>query len=190
MNKITKKIIAVALTIATVATSVAAVPSQSASAKAKNYNCYLMFANKKWSCVNMNEKVANTKVKNKKGKKTYTVTLKRSKCTNENKKGSKAEKAKDAQVLCVDIKDILLDHKAKNIKISNVVVKCDGKKVKVKQSKMAQGKLEPYSDPDKYRLEIYNEYGEGGTKKHPCAKLTKFKWSKKISVTFTLNIKK
>lgn len=190
MRKITKNMIALALTVATVVGSVAVAPAQEASAKAKNYNCYLMFANKKWSCVNMNEKVATTKVKNKKGSKTYTVTLKRSQCTNENKKGSKAEKATEAQVFCVDIKNILKDHKAKNIKISNIVVKCDGKKVKIKQSKTAQGMLEPKSDPTKYRLEIYNEYGEGGTKSHPCAAPKKFKWNKKISVSFTLKIKK
>lgn len=190
MRKVTKNMIAIALTVATIASSVAAVPAKSADAKAKSYNCFLMFANKKFSCVNMNEKVATTKVKNKKGKKTYTVTLKRSKCTNEDNKKAKATKATEAQVFCVDIKDILKDHKAKNIKISNIVVKCDGKKVKINQKKVAKGALEPSKDPNKYRLEIYNEWGEGGTKKNPCAKPSKFKWSKKISVTFTINIKK
>ena len=90
----------------------------------------------------------------------------------------------------MDIKGILKDHKAKDLKISNVVVKCDGKVVKTAFNKMAQGQLESKQDPDKYRLEIYNQYGEGGTSKHPCAKVTAFKWKKSISVSFSLKIKK
>lgn len=187
MRRLTKNVLAVALTIATVGSSVAAVPAQ---AKAKSYNTYLMFADKNWTCVNMDNNKGNIKVANKKGLKTYTVTLKRSECINQKKKGAKATVAAEACVFCIDIKDILKDHKAKNIKISNVKVKCDGKAVKIKESKTAQGQLEAKSDANKYRLEIYNQYGEGNTASHPCAKVTAFKWSKSISVTFTLNIKK
>lgn len=190
MRKLTKNVVAVALTIATVASSVAATPSQTAQAKTASYNTYLMFADSKWSCVNMDENKGNIKVANTKGKKTYTVTLKRSQCVNQNNKSAKATSAADACVFCIDIKGILKDHKAKNIKISNVKVKCDGKAVKITESKTAQGQLESKSDPNKYRLEIYNTYGEGKTAQHPCTKVTNFKWSKSISVTFTLNIKK
>lgn len=190
MRKLTKKLLAVTVTTATLLSGFAIAPTQKADAKAKNYNAYLMFANKKFSCVNMNEKVASTKIANKKGSKKYTLTLKRSKCVNNNKKTEKATVATEAQVFCVDIKDILKDHNVKNVKISNVVIKCDGKKVKFKMAKTAQGQLEKASDPDKYRLEIYNEWGEGGTKNHPCAKPAAFKWKKNISVSFKLTIKK
>ena len=190
MRKLTKTIAAIALTAATVASSIAAAPSQAAQAKTKSYNAYLMFADNTWSCVNMDENKGNIKIANKKGKKTYTITLKRSQCVNQNDKSAKAKAAADASVFCIDIKNILKDHKIKDIKISNIKIKCDGKAVKITQSKTAQGQLESKSDPNKYRLEIYNTYGEGGTVKHPCTKLTNFKWSKSISVTFTLNIKK
>lgn len=190
MRKLTKNLLAVALTAATLISGIAVAPTQKADAKAKSYNAYLMFANKKFSCVNMNEKVANTKVANKKGSKNYTVTLKRSQAINNDSKASKATDATEAQVFCVDIKDILKDHDVKNVKISNVVIKCDNKKVKFKMGKTSQGKLEKTSDPDKYRLEIYNEWGEGGTKNHPCAKPAAFKWKKSISVSFKLTIKK
>ena len=132
MRKLTKKLLAVTLTTATLLSGFAIAPTQKADAKAKNYNAYLMFANKKFSCVNMNEKVASTKIANKKGSKKYTLTLKRNKCVNNNKKTEKATVATEAQVFCVDIKDILKDHNVKNVKISNVVIKCDGKKVKFK----------------------------------------------------------
>ena len=180
MRKLTKKLLAVTLTTATLLSGFAIAPTQKADAKAKNYNAYLMFANKKFSCVNMNEKVASTKIANKKGSKKYTLTLKRNKCVNNNKKTEKATVATEAQVFCVDIKDILKDHNVKNVKISNVVIKCDGKKVKFKMAKTAQGQLEKTSD----------EWGEGGTKSHPCAKPAAFKWKKNISVSFKLTIKK
>ena len=77
MRKLTKKLLAVTLTTATLLSGFAIAPTQKADAKAKNYNAYLMFANKKFSCVNMNEKVASTKIANKKGSKKYTLTLKR-----------------------------------------------------------------------------------------------------------------
>ncbi|RKI41507.1 hypothetical protein D7V86_09135 [bacterium D16-51] len=184
-HKIVKKVAAVALAMAVAGS---AIVGNTASA-AKSYNCFLMFADSTWGCQNMKENVANTSVKNKKGTAKYTVTLKKAQATSDGKK-AKAKDAKDAAVFCVDIKGILKDHKAKDIKISNVVVKCDGKVVKTAFNKMAQGQLESKQDPGKYRLEIYNQYGEGGTSKHPCAKLTAFKWKKSISVTFSLNIKK
>lgn len=184
-HKIVKKVVSVALTMVVAGSTII---GNTASA-AKSYNCFLMFADSTWGCQNMKENIANTSVKNKKGTAKYTVTLKKAQATSDGK-NAKAKDAKDAAVLCVDIKGILKDHKAKNIKISNVVVKCDGKVVKTAFNKMAQGQLEPKADPDKYRLEIYNQYGEGGTSKHPCAKLTAFKWKKSISVSFSLNIKK
>lgn len=189
MKKLTKKIVALALAVTTIASGIAISPAQKADAAAKSYNCYLMFASSDWKCVNMKENVANTSIKNKKGKQKVTVTLTRAKAQGDG--SAKATAAKDATVFCVDIKEILKDHKVKNLKISGVTVKCDGKKVKIKQSKLIQGQLEPKEneDPNKYRLEIYNVYGKG-TKSDPPAKATAFKWSKSISVSFTLNIKK
>lgn len=188
MRKTFKKAVALTAMTAVLLGSIGATGGK-AQAKAKSYKSFLMFADSAWSCQNMDEKATSIKIKNKKGTAKYTVSLKRSQAQGENAEG-KAKAAKDAAVFCVDIKDILKDHKAKDIKISKVTVKCDGKVVKTKFKNMAQGALEPKQDPNKYRLEIYNTYGEGGTKNHPCAKPTAFKWKKSISVSFSLKIKK
>lgn len=186
MRKSIKRAVSMALACAVIVSGM--VNTGVKASAASKYNAYLMFASSDWKCVNMNEKVANTSIKNKKGTANYTVTLKRAKAT-DGKEG-KASAAEDACVLCVDIKNILKDHKASKVKFSKVVVKCDGKVVKTNFKKMAQGMLEPKKDPKKCRLEIYNEYGEGGTVDHPCAKPTAFKWKKSISVSFKLKIKK
>lgn len=187
MKKMGKRVISLMLSAAVLVSGVM-VSGAKASAASK-YNCYLMFASTDWKCQNMKETVANTSIKNKKGSANYTVTLKRSEAQGDSD-GVKATASKGATVLCVDIKDILKDYKAKKVKISNVVIKCDGKVVKTNQKKMAQGVLEEGTDPNKYRLEIYNSYGEGGTANHPCAKPTAFKWKKSISVSFKLTLKK
>lgn len=194
MRKLTKKLVAMTLATATIASSIAVAPAQSASA-AKSYKTYLMYADSKWACVNMDaddlpaaqkKMLAKTTVKNKKGTKTYTVTLKRAKAWKQPGYG-KAAAAKECSVFCVDIKDILKDYSVKKLKISNVTVTLDGKKVKAKN--YDQGQLEVKSDPDKYRLELYNVYGDGSTSDHPdLAK--KYKWKKSISVSFSLKIKK
>lgn len=185
MNKTFKRMVSLVLTAAVVASGITAPKKAEAASK---YNCFLMWASSDWKSQNMKENVANTSVKNKKGSANYTVTLTRDKAQGESST-AKPTDSKGATVLCVDIKGILKDYKAKNVKISNVVVKCDGKVVKTNFKKMAQGALEKEKDPNKYRLEIYNVYGDGGTKNHPCAKPTAFKWKKSISVSFTLTLK-
>lgn len=185
MKKTFKRVVSLVLAAAVAASGITAPKKAEAASK---YNCYLMWASADWKCQNMQKNVANTSVKNKKGSANYTVTLTRAKAQGEHD-GDKATASKEACVFCVDIEGILKDYKEKNVKISNVVVKCDGKVVKTDFKKMAQGALEKNSSPEKYRLEIYNIYGEGGTKDHPCAKPTAFKWKKSISVSFKLTLK-
>ncbi len=187
MRKTIKRLVSLVLATAIVAGG--AMTNAAKADAASSYNCFLMFASTDWKCNNMKENVACTKVKNKKGTAKYTVTLTKAKAQGEDEKIGSASASKGATVFCVDIKNILKDHKVKKLKISNVVIKCDGKKVKINQKKLAQGQLEPSGDPNKYRLEIFNTYGEGGTANDPCAKPTAFKWKKSISVSFNLKIK-
>ncbi len=186
MRKAFKRVVSLVLATAIVAGGVMT-DTKKADA-AKTYNCYLMWMSDDFKCKNMESTIANTKIKNKKGTAKYTVTLKMSQAQGEFE-GDKPKASKGAKVFCIDIQDILKDYNVKKVKISNVVIKCDGKVVKINQKKLVQGALEPEGDPDKYRLEIFNEWGEGGTKNNPCAKPKAFKWKKSISVSFNLKLK-
>lgn len=185
MNKLRNKMVAcfmalvMAMGFATVAQTTTTVQAK------KSYNAFLYYTNSDWSCKNQSDWIANTSVKNKKGKKRYTVTLKRSDCIGE----SIANKAKEGPVsdheeISVYIQDIIKDHAEKNLKVSNIVVKCDGKKVKIKQSKVKKYVQKSEDGSKSYVLMLYYVYGS------QSAKAKAFKWSDKISVSFDLNIKK
>lgn len=202
LSKTWKKVVAGVLTLACVVTSIA-VPAKKAEA-AKSYTAYLMYASGDWSVVNMNKKVATAKI-SKNG--TYTVTLTKKaiykKNTDKDECGwpEGVKKAEGATVLNVDVTDIMkkygvknsdTDKKkekaAKNVKISKVTLKADGKTVKVDQKKLNQGWIENgEGQGQNYRLEIYNEYGD--TKKNPPIDNKKLSWKKSLSVTFTISYK-
>lgn len=183
--RIAKRAIALALTL-TVASTSAVVPVKKADA-AKTYNTYLMYTDSTWEVQNFNKKVGNIKVKNKKGKQSYTVTLKKSQCTKSDLKAKATGKIKATTVFCIDFENMIKDYKPKKVKISNVVIKRDGKTVKIKSSKLLQGWIENKTSKN-YRLEIYNEYGD--SKKSPCAKNTAFNFKKQLSVSFDITMKK
>lgn len=180
MNKMLKKAISVVMAAAV---AIGGIATTGAKAEAKgSYNAYLMYADSNWNWDGGNNKetVANTKIQGKKGSKTYTVTLNNSKSKNQ-----------PAQVFVIDIKGILKNYSAKDIKISGVTVKCDGKKVSGMKA-VACGAWEPTEDSEKYRISIYNAVGDNGDKtaNYGASYGKKFKFKKSISVTFTVTLKK
>lgn len=203
MSKVWKKVVAGVLAAACVVSSVAA-PAKKAEA-AKSYTAYLMYASGDWSISNMNKNVGNTKVTKSGG--TYTVTLKKSDIYKKNADKDSCQwpegvkQAEGAMVFNVDVTDIMKkygvklsdsdDKKAKagkNVKVSNVSVKVDGKPLKINAKKLNQGWIESGEGQGyNYRLEIYNEYGD--TKGNPCYDFTKLKWKKSLSVSFKITYK-
>ncbi|MDO4167406.1 MAG: hypothetical protein Q4D32_08380 [Eubacteriales bacterium] len=178
---VAKKSLALVLTAAVALGAVIAAPSK---AEAKSYKAVMYYSDVNWYWDGGNDgstdpnKTAVT-VKGKKGKATYTVTLK-------NKKSKKAA----CQVLCIDIPDLL--KKYKKVSVSKVSVKVDGKKVKGLK-KVSYGALESNKEPNKFRISIYNAVGSktlgDKTSSYGAAYGKKFAFKKKISVTFTLKLK-
>lgn len=178
---VVKKSLALVLTIAVALGAVITTPSK---ASAKSYKAVMYYTDVNWDWDGGNDgstdphKTAVT-VKGKKGKATYTVTLK-------NKKSS----GDACQVICIDIPDILKKYK---VKASKVSVKVDGKKVKGIK-KVSQGALESNKEPNKFRISIYNAVGSATlgdkTSSYGSAYGKKFAFKKKISVTFTLKLTK
>ncbi len=184
-TKTFKKSVSIALAFAILVAGLA-VADRSADAKAKSYKTYLMYADESWDvqCGMEDKNTINTKtIKNKKGAQKVTLSVQRSQLENPDAKIEKAA------VFCIDVVDLMKDYKPNKVKISNVVIKVDGKKVKIKSAKLAQGYLEKNQKNNKYRLEIYNTYGTGGTKDDPCAAPEKFAFKKSLSVSFKITLK-
>ena len=121
MKKISKRIIAGFLALVMVF-GVVLSGQMTVQAKGRSkYKAYIDYADRSYSCCSS---LAKTYIKNKKGKANYTITLKRSQCGGGNTKGP----IKNTGSISIYIDNILKDHKMKNINITNVVVKCDGKK--------------------------------------------------------------
>lgn len=184
MNKMFKRVMSLVLASAVVVSGVAATGTK-ASAKAKTYTAKLMYCDSTWNNSSMHDSIPNvatTKVTAKKGSKTYTITVKKSQLY------SNKDKIKNAKVFCVDIKDVLKDYKANQIKMSGVKVSVDGKSVPVKGYKT--GNFEP--DNDNYRLSLYNEVGDHGdtTRNLGVKYAKKFAFKKTLSITFTVNFSK
>lgn len=217
-GKLFKMVTGVALSTTLMITSVVAPAPKQAEAKAKKYKCNLVYmddASKITSFKANNKYAATTTVANKKGKKHYKVTLKRSNCYKQgtNTKSAKG-KMKYTRVLCVDVVNAVKDHKVSRadkvnkvgkkvkptkLKFSNVTIKVDGKKIKIRQGKLNQGWIE-YNTKN-YRLDIFNiwnysaqNYKHGGSnsvlKKRCCVtKDTVFNFKKSLSVEFDFTIK-
>lgn len=175
--KMTKKILALTLAVATVVSSAVAPVQKAEAAKSKNVQFGVFFAansNCTW-LANQDGSGGATKtlktVKVVKGKKTnVSFTIK-----------AKGTKVTQAMVFCIDAKGILSTFK--NCKYSNIVVKCDGKKVSGVKTK--QGYFEPKQKNNNYRLSFFNTYGSDGdtTKTNGTAK--KYKFKKQMTVSFT-----
>lgn len=183
--KMTKKILALTLAVATVVSSAVAPVQKAEAAKSAKITFGIMFAGNGDTCdwlANPTgsdgcKKVAKT-VTVKSGKKT-TVTLK---VGNVNSVGKKVS-VKEATVFCIDA--LNAQKSFKKCKFSNIVVKCDGKKVS--GLKFKQGSFESNMIKSKYnwRASMFNKWGRNGddTAKNGTAK--KYKFKKNMTVTFT-----
>lgn len=133
-------------------------------AEEDGYKTCLKFASKDWGASNMDLNEANggkgvgtdTVIT---GNGDYTVSVDAAAM------GKEDETIESASVLCVDFYHMATAQNLdiSDMKIKNVVVKCDGRKVASDGSKMLAGAIE-YStkegaENDNYRLEIYNAYG-------------------------------
>lgn len=133
-------------------------------AEEDGYKTCLKFASKDWGASNMDLSEANggkgvgtdTVIT---GNGDYTVSVDAAAM------GKEDETIESANVLCVDFYHMATaqNFDISDMKIKNVVVKCDGRKVASDGSKMLAGAIE-YStkegaENDNYRLEIYNAYG-------------------------------
>lgn len=191
LSKLTKKGVSVALALSMVVAGTAGM-TQKASA-AKKFKTYVMFADDKWKVTaNMNtakgEYDSPKTIKAKKGTQNVSMTLTKGKL----KTGAK-EKTSTASVFCVDIENAMKTYKPSQIKISKVKIYVDGKAIKVKANKLKQGYLEKDQKNNKFRLEIFNVYGKGGTgakKANYPVDPNKLKFKKSLKVSFKLTFKK
>ncbi|MCH5268282.1 MAG: hypothetical protein J1E62_08065 [Lachnospiraceae bacterium] len=180
-SSLAKKVMAVTLAAAVAVGSIAAAPAKSVSAakkaKTKSYTVSALYAGNGWAWVAGDGKTApkvSKKVKITKGKKTkVSLTI----------KNTKNKKITAAQVFTVDVEGILKDYKKKNVKISGLTVKADGKK---KSAKIVQGQFEPKTKPNNYRLSIYNAVGTDGDNSKSKNKAKNFAFKKKLTVSFTI----
>lgn len=185
MRTMFKKAVSVLLATAVVVSGVAVANGSTAEAakkKTKTYKARVYFAGtqKGKDCLwiagdESPAKPVIKKVKITQGKKaTVNLTVK-----NINK-----QKVTGAVVCTVDMMDLLKDYKENKVKISNVVVKADGKKVSVKPF---QGCFEPRKKKGKfnYRLSLFNQWGtDGDNSKMNNAK--KFAFKKKLTISFKI----
>lgn len=187
MRTMLKKAVSILLATAVVVSGAAVANGSTADAakkkKSKSYMARVYFAATKkgkdceWIAGDgKSAKALTKKVKITKGKKaSVNFTVK-----NNNK-----NKVTGAVVCTVDMVDILKDYKVKKVKISNVVVKCDGKKISVKPY---QGCFEPRKNNGKfnYRLSLMNQWGTDGDKSWNKSRAKKFKFKKKLTISFKI----
>lgn len=188
MRKLTKKVIAIALTVATVGSSIAVAPTQDAQAKSSKVTARAYFAGdtKAGNCTwiagdGKTAKAVTKSVSLTKGKKTnVTLTIKNPGTSN----GKKISKINAATVFTVDLVNVLSSYK--KVKCSNIVVKADGKKVSVK--KVFQGSFEKNKADSKnnWRLSFYNQWGNQGDNSAKTNKAKSFAFKKNLTVSFTV----
>ena len=190
LTKLVKRGTALALALSMVVVGNAGM-TQKASA-AKKVKTYVMFADEKWKVMANMETGKGTynsakTIKAKKGTQNVTMTLKRSALS------GTSEKITKAAVFCVDVEDVMKTYKPSQIKISNLKVLVDGKKVAIKAKKLKQGYLEKDQKNNKFRLEIFNVYGKGQTgakKANYPVNPSKLNFKKTLKVSFKITFKK
>lgn len=156
-------------------------------AEEDGYKAFLMFADGSWAWQNMDVNEANGgkgvgKDATITGDGTYTVSI--------DKDGfPDADPAEGATVFCVDMVGMgqAQNFDASNVKVKDVVIKCDGRKIASDGSKMYVGRIE-YGKNNNLRLEIRNEYGwdKGDFKTKDEFDSDSFGFAESLSVTFTL----
>lgn len=184
MNNVTKKIVACVMAVVMLVGVGMSGQTVNAKKAKKKYNAYLSYVGDSWNVTHYNAHNANVSIKNKKGKAKYTITMKLSNCMDNRSEENKAKKVKNTEELELWIEDILRNHKEKDIKVSNVVVKCDGKKVKLNQKKIKQFSIEGEDEVKRYCVMIFNKNSA------KTAKASALNWKNKITVSFNINIKK
>lgn len=200
ISGVAKKGLALVLTMAVAVGGVAISPSQASAAKKKAKaksitvitllaadcdadGCAWLYGEYDGSSSVKPSALKSQTIKLTKGKKT-SVTISLPKPAKFNKK--KVGKVKEAVVFTVDMKAILKSFK--KVKVSNVVVKCDGKKVKCKPVIGSFEKNKPDSK-DNWRISFYNKWGRNGDNSKDVNKASKFKFKKNITVTFNVTAK-
>lgn len=193
ISGVAKKGMALVMTMALAVGAVAVAPSEASAAKKKKsatVKVRTLYAGKTsaspcawlYGTDNTAARMSIKSVKLTKGKKsTINITLTKPKQFKDGKKTKKTGKISEAVVFTVDLVDVLKSFK--KVKISNVSVKCDGKKAKFK---VVQGSFEKNKADSKnnYRLSLYNTYGQNGDTSKSKNKATAFKFNKKIQVSF------
>ena len=186
MRTMFKKAVSVLLATAVVVSGVAVAngsTAQAAKKKSKTYQARVYFAatkkGKDCEWIAGDGKSAKTVTKNVK------ITKGKKASVNLTVKNNNKNKVTGAVVCTVDMVGLLKDYKAKKVKISNVVVKADGKKVSVKPF---QGCFEPRKDKGKYnyRLSIMNKWGTDGDNSWNDARSKKIKFKKKLTISFKI----
>lgn len=183
MNNVTKKIVACVMAVVMLVGVGMSGQTVNAKKAKKQYNAYLSYVADSWKVTHFDARNANVSIKNKKGKAKYTITMKLSDCMDNRGEEAQKKKVKKTEELELWIEDILKDHKAKDIKVSNVVVKCDGKKVKLNQKKIKQSSIEGEDEVKRYCVMIFNKNSA------KTAKASAFNWKDEITVSFSIKIK-
>lgn len=185
MNKTFKRIMSLVVAAAVAVSGVAATGTKASAAS--SYKAFLMFGAYSTNGGNFDATYGSTTVK---GSGTYTVTLTAKQVKAAAKKaGNTADPSKGCMVCCVDISNILKGRKASAVKVSGVSVKLDGKTMSGLK-KAECGQLEKKADPNKYRICLFNTWGDDKTYEKYGEKYgQKFKFKKSISVTFKISYK-
>lgn len=155
--------------------------------ESEGYKAFLMFADEIWNWSNFEVNQANGGAgkgtdATVTGNGTYTVSL--------DKAGmGETNVAQRATVFCIDIVGLGTAQRldASKLKVKDVIIQCDGKKIASDGSHMFVGDLEGNGN---IRIEIYNRYGYGGrsfkTSENPGFNVDDLTFSQSLSVTFTL----
>lgn len=197
ISSVAKKAMAVALSMAVAMGTVAVAPAKDASAakaKSKKVVARVYFAGttKDADCVwvkgDGKEAPSMTKTLTlKKGKKTsVSFTINKPASHKVGGKNVKIKKMTGATVCTVDLVGILKSFK--KVKCSNISIKADGKKVKVK--KIYQGSFEKNKPTakDNWRISFFNKWGnQGDNSKTNNSKAFAFK--KNLTISFTVTPK-
>lgn len=201
ISDVAKKGVALVMTMALAVGAVAVAPSEASAAKkkkdvSKNVTVRLMYAADtnadgcSW-LIGTDSTASSQFTKSFKMTqgKTNKVSITAKVPTKFNKK--KVTKVDGAVVLVVDMMRIqeAFNVDKKKIKVSNVVLKGDGKKISCKP---AIGSFEENKADSKYnyRISFYNQYGANGDNSKSKNKASKFKMKKSISVSFNVKINK
>lgn len=193
ISGVAKKGVALVMTMALAVGAVAVAPSEASAAKKKAANVkvrtFYAAKTKDSACAwlygegdGAQQKIQTVKLT--KGKKQkVTVTLTKPKTFKDGSETKKTGKIQEAVVFTVDLLDVMKSFK--KVKVSGVTVTADGKKVSCKPVIGAFEKNKADSK-DNWRISFYNQYGANGDNSRSKNKASKFKFDKKLQISFTV----